>query len=137
MTIVILCLDAHPDVYIFQYTSGHFVEAVNIEQCDSAAEQATCSPPQTDNTTGTHYYKNTTEVSSDFKCDWVADVGYTEGSAASYTPTAPAPVTAPAPAPSAPRPVLVPFSPITVMGSLLLLLGIVAAGLRKRWNDDS
>ena len=120
-------------VIVSRITATGAVDAVmDSLQCDNAQSSATCNAPTTDNTTGTHYYKNTTEPSSYFKCDWVAGVGYTAGTASTYTPTSP-----PAPTVIAPSPVRVPFAPIPVMGTLLLLLGIVAEGLRKRWNFGS
>ncbi|HEW97949.1 MAG: hypothetical protein DRR16_16605 [Candidatus Parabeggiatoa sp. nov. 3] len=120
-------------VYATRMSSGIVLGHNDVHQCSTPSHTATCTTPDTNNATGTHYYKNTTETSSYFKCDWVADVGYTTGTASTYTPTSP-----PAPpAASAPPPVYVPFSQIAVMGTLLLLLGIGAAGLRKRWLFDS
>ncbi len=130
------CNNQKPVTSISRTTDGTALSHQSTQQCGSSSTSATCTTPTTDNTTGTHYYKTTTEPSIYYKCDWVADKGYTPGTAATYTPTSP-PAPAPAPTVIAPRPVLVPFSPNGMMGTLLLLLGIVAAGLRKRWKSNS
>ncbi len=130
--LTLICYDLK--IYVRRTSDGNISVSKGSLQCTSPDYNATCKKPTTDNTSGTHYYKNTTEPSSYFKCDWVAGKGYTKGTAATYTPTSPP---APAPTHSAPPPILVPFSPNGVMGTLLLLLGIVAAGLRKRWKSNS
>jgi len=109
-------------------TDGSSPVVMDSLQCDNAQSSATCNAPTTDNTTGTHYYQNTTELSSYYKCDWVAGVGYTTGTASTYTPTSPAPL----PPITNSTIYRVPFAP-----PYLLLLSLLGVGLTFVWRNKN
>ncbi|HIE00458.1 MAG TPA: hypothetical protein EYP59_09240 [Thiotrichaceae bacterium] len=115
---------------IQRYVSdGRVGPLANVQKCSSAFTTAVCIDPTgvTDNTAGTHFYKNLTESPPTFySCDWTPGTGYSN--AQNYTPSAP-----PAPAAqTAPPPILVPFSPLTAFFTLLLGLGAITSFWRNR-----
>ena len=81
----------------------------SILQCASFPPDPICDTPSPYNTTGTHYYKNSSETDSYFSCDWTPSVGYSNPQ--NYTPTPP-----PAPTPA-------PFAPTALLFALFASIG--------------
>ncbi len=95
-------------VYLLRHLStGTVGEQSSTRQCISAADTE-CASPSSNNSEGTHYYKNNTETNSYFSCDWTPSVGYSNPQ--NYTSTTP-----PTPAPFAPTALL--FALFASLGS--------------------
>jgi len=126
-----VCECNDPDlIYLIRtVTKGEIDLALAVAQCADEYD-TTCATPSTNNTVGTHYYKNTTELSDYFSCDWTPETGYSNPQ--NYTPSLPPPEFPAGGAAATISPVLVYVALFGLLVAVLFLVGILIYVLRKK-----